>query len=277
MKITDIKGTVPLHNGIKMPYLGLGVFQSQNGAEVINAVSHALKIGYRSIDTASFYDNEEGVGEGIRKSDIPRPEVFVTTKVWNSDQGYDSTISAFKASLARLGLDYLDLYLIHWPVKGKYKQTWRALETLYQDGLVKSIGVSNFLRHQLDDLLQTADIKPMVNQMEFHPRLVQQGLLDYCQSNDIVYEAWSPLMQGHIFAIEDLTRIASKHGKSIAQVTLRWNLQKGVVTIPKSSKPHRIEENGGLFDFELTADDMSIIDALDQGKRIGPDPDNFDF
>lgn len=276
-KITDLQGTFTLHNGVEMPYFGLGVYLSEDGQEVINAVKWALEAGYRHIDTASVYNNEEGVGKGIRESGAPRKEVFLVSKVWNSDQGYDSTLKAFDDSLDRLQVDYLDLYLVHWPVNGKYKDTWRALEKLYRDGRVRAIGVSNFLQHHLEDLLQSAEIVPMVNQMEFHPYLVQQDLIDFCNKNTIQYEAWSPLMQGHIFEMEEFKQLAEKYGKTIAQIVLRWDLQKGVVTIPKSSKKERIIANADIFDFELSDEDVKLLDGLDRGKRFGPDPDNFDF
>ena len=275
--LTDIQGSFVLHNGVKMPYLGLGVYLSQNGKEVIQAVEWALEAGYRHIDTASIYKNEEGVGEGLRNAGISREEQFVVSKVWNADQGYDSTLRAYDQSLQRLKLEQLDLYLIHWPVKGKYKETWRALEKIYQEGRVKAIGVSNFLQHQLEDLLESAEIVPMVNQMEFHPFLVQQSLLDYCAEHQIQYEAWSPLMQGHIFGLEEMKALSEKYNKSIAQIVLRWDLQKGVVTIPKSVKKERIQANADLFDFELSPEDVAKLDALDRGHRFGPDPDNFDF
>jgi len=260
-----------------MPYLGLGVYLAKEGGEVENAVGRALEAGYRHIDTASAYQNETGVGAAVRNSGLDRREVFVTSKVWNSDQGYESTLRAFDRSLDRLGLEYLDLYLVHWPVKGKYRETWRALEQLYRDGRVRAIGVSNFLRHHLEDLLGSADIVPMVNQMEFHPWLVQQSLLDYCREKEIQYEAWSPLMQGAIVRVPEISEIARNYGKTEAQVVLRWNLQKGVATIPKSSNPERIKANAALFDFELSPGDMARLDSLDKSHRFGPHPDHFDF
>lgn len=201
----------------------------------------------------------------------------MTTKVWNSDQGYDSTLKAFEESLKRLGTDYVDLYLVHWPVADKYKETWKAMEKLYEQGVVKSIGVSNFLKHHLEDLLTTANVVPMVNQMEFHPYLVQQELLDFCQANKIQYEAWSPFMQGKVFQLDITKDLEAKYGKSTAQIILRWNLQKGVVTIPKSVHKNRIISNAEIFDFELTADEVAHLDSFHKGERIGPDPDNFDF
>jgi len=275
--ITDIKGGFTLHNGVKMPYFGLGVYLSKDGSEVINSVKWALQAGYRHIDTAAIYDNEEGVGEGIRASGIPRKDIFLVSKVWNTDQGYESTIEAFEASLNRLKTDYLDLYLIHWPVKGKFKETWKAMEELYRQKRIRAIGVSNFLQHHLEDLLSDASIVPMVNQMEFHPYLVQQELLDFCSSKEIQYEAWSPLMQGKIFEMNVFKELAGKYKKTIAQIVLRWDLQKGVVTIPKSSKKQRIMDNAAIFDFSISEEDMVVLDRLDKGKRFGPDPDTFDF
>ncbi|MGN7513511.1 MAG: aldo/keto reductase [Allomuricauda sp.] len=276
-KITDLQGSFELHNGVQMPYFGLGVYLSKDGSEVINAVKEALNHGYRHIDTASVYDNEEGVGQGIRESNVDRKDMFLVSKVWNTDQGYDSTLRAFDASLERLGTDYLDLYLVHWPKGETSKETWKALEKLYKEKRVRAIGVSNFLQHHLEDLLTSADIVPMVNQMEFHPYLVQQDLIDFCNSKGIQYEAWSPLMQGNIFDLDIMKDLASKYNKTIAQIVLRWDLQKGVVTIPKSSKKERIIANSDLFDFELSEDDVQLLDGLDRGKRFGPDPDNFDF
>lgn len=275
--ITDLQGTFELHNGIKMPYFGLGVYLSKDGQEVINAVKWAIEAGYRHIDTASIYNNEKGVSEGIKQSGINRRDVFVVSKVWNADQGYESTLNAFNDSLDRLDMEYLDLYLVHWPVKGKYKDTWRALEHLYREGKVRAIGVSNFMKHHLENLLLSAEIVPMVNQMEFHPYLVQQDLIDYCNDHQIQYEAWSPMMQGHIFNLQSIKGMGKKYGKSSAQVVLRWDLQKGVVTIPKSAKKERIISNADIFDFKLSKADMDFLDGLDKGKRFGPDPDTFDF
>ncbi len=279
MQITDISGSFTLHNGVKMPYLGLGVYQSKDGAEVIQAIKWALEAGYRHIDTAAIYHNEEGVGEGIRQSGLPREEVFVTSKVWNSDQGYESTLRAFDTSLRKLKLDYLDLYLIHWPGNDKntFVQTWRALEYLYKEGKVRAIGVSNFLQHHLEALLPEVEIVPMVDQLEFHPRLVQQSLQDFCKSHKIQYEAWSPIMKARVMDIAELQKLGEKYGKTPIQIVLRWDLQKGVVTIPKSAKQARILANTAIFDFELTAEEVAMIDGLDRHQRIGPDPDSFGF
>ncbi|TKD65054.1 aldo/keto reductase [Flavobacterium sp. ASW18X] len=277
MNITDLQGTFKLHNGVNMPYFGLGVYLSEDGEEVINAVKWALEAGYRHIDTAAIYKNEEGVGKAIQQSNVPREDIFVVSKVWNADQGYDSTIKAFEASLERLQLDYLDLYLIHWPVVGKFKETWRALEDLYKEKKIRAIGVSNFLQHHLEEVMEDAAVIPMVNQMEFHPYLVQQELLDFCKEHHIQYEAWSPMMQGKIFEMDAFKAMAKKYNKSIAQIVLRWDLQKGVITIPKSTKKERIVANAAIFDFELSSEDMEQLDQMDKAHRFGPDPDNFDF
>ncbi|WP_067935458.1 aldo/keto reductase [Alicyclobacillus kakegawensis] len=265
-----------LHNGVQMPWFGLGVWQAKDGEEVEQAVKAALRHGYRHVDTAAVYGNETGVGKAIRESGVAREEVFVTTKVWNSDQGYDSTLRAFEASRQRLGFEYVDLYLIHWPVKGKYKDTWKALEKLYQDGVVRAIGVSNFQIHHLEDLMADSQIVPMVNQVEYHPLLTQKELHAFCKQHNIQLEAWSPLMQGNLNQ-PLLADLAHKYGKTPAQIVLRWDLQNEVVTIPKSVHENRIVENAGVFDFELSAEDMQKIDGLNQNHRFGADPDNFNF
>ncbi|RDZ14724.1 aldo/keto reductase [Priestia megaterium] len=276
-----LQDTVTLHNGVKMPWLGLGVFKVEEGPELVNAVKTAIVKGYRSIDTAAIYGNEEGVGEGIRQglkeAGLSREDIFVTSKVWNADLGYEETLAAYETSLQKLGLEYLDLYLIHWPVEGKYKDAWKALETLYKEEKVRAVGVSNFQIHHLEDLMKDGDVKPVINQVEYHPRLTQRELHAFCQKHDIQLEAWSPLMQGELLDNDVLKEIAEKHGKSVAQIILRWDLQNEVVTIPKSTKEHRIVENSSLFDFELDAEDVSKINELNQNHRVGPDPDNFDF
>ena len=273
----NLQSTTTLHNGVEMPWFGLGVFKVEEGTEVVNSVKAAIEAGYKSIDTAAIYGNEEGVGKAIAESNVPREELFITTKVWNSAQGYDSTLAAFEESMKKLGLEYLDLYLIHWPVpkQNKYKETWKALEKLYKDGRVRAIGVSNFKEHHLKDLLDNCEVKPMVNQVEYHPRLTQTGIHEFCKQNGIQLEAWSPLMQGGLFEEPTLKEIAQKYGKSIAQVILRWDLQNEVVTIPKSITPHRIQENADIFDFELSADDMEKISSLNQNQRVGSDPDEM--
>lgn len=275
--ITSITDYTVLNNGIKMPWLGYGVFQIEDGTEIEASIHKALEVGYRSIDTASFYGNENGVGKAIRESGIPREEIFLTTKVWNDDLRKKLVIAAFEESLERLNTAYIDLYLIHWPVKGFYLDAWREMEKIYQSGRVRAIGVSNFTIHHLQDVLQICEIKPAVNQVEFHPELVQPDLMKFCKENQIQQEAWSPLMQGRMAEVKTIKELAEKYSKSPAQIVLRWNLQHEVVTIPKSSKPHRIIENAQLFDFALSPSDIVLLDALDKGKRIGADPDNFDF
>lgn len=273
----NVQDTTTLYNGVKMPWLGFGVFKVKDGEEVVEAVKTAIQAGYRSIDTAKAYNNETGVAQGIRESGVAREDLFITTKVWNSDQGYESTLAAFEASMERLELEYLDLYLIHWPVKGKYKDTWRALEKLHREGRIRAIGVSNFQLHHLEDLMTDATIKPAVNQVELHPLLIQSELRDYCSKHQIQIEAWSPLGQGNLLEHPLLQDIAAKYGKSPAQVILRWDLQNGIVTIPKSVTPQRIRENADLYDFELTSDEIEQINGLNENKRFGSDPDNFNF
>lgn len=277
MYITDVSGTTTLSNDVRMPYLGLGVY-SMNNEEITGAIHHALEAGYRLVDTASVYGNEEGVGKAVRESDLPREEIFVTSKVWNTDQGYERTLKAFDKTMNRLGLDYLDLYLIHWPVSNLYKDTWKALEKLYNEGRIRAIGVSNFLIHHLKDLMEDAEITPMVNQLEFHPHLVQQELHDFCYEHQIQPEAWAPLMRGKVNDIHLLRGLAEKYGKTPAQIVLRWDLQKGVVTIPKSSNPERIRSNADVFDFELSEGDVKRIDDLEQEgeERVtGEHPDQY--
>jgi diketogulonate reductase-like aldo/keto reductase len=265
-----------LNNGVKMPWLGLGVYKAKDGEEVEQAIHYALKAGYRLIDTAAFYQNEAGVGRAIAKADVAREDLFVTTKVWNSDQGYESTLQAFETSRKKLGLEYVDLYLIHWPVKGKYKETWKALQKLYKEGFVRAIGVSNFQVHHLEDILQDSDVVPAVNQVEYHPLLTQKEVHNFCKANNIQLEAWSPLMRGNLDN-DVLKELSDKYGKTPAQIVIRWDLQNGVVTIPKSVRESRIIENANVFDFELNAEDMAKIDALNKNHRFGPDPDNFNF
>jgi len=280
-EIRNLQSAAPLANGVRMPWLGLGVFKVPEGAEAANAVKEAIRQGYRSIDTAAIYDNETSVGEGIREAlaetGLAREALFVTSKVWNADLGYEKTLAAYETSLSKLGLDYLDLYLIHWPVEGKYKDAWRALEHLYKEGRVKAIGVSNFHVHHLEDLLQGASVVPMVDQVELHPRLQQPELRAYAAERGIRVEAWSPLMQGGLLDDPTLAGIAARHGKSVAQIILRWDLEIGVATIPKSTRAHRIAENADVFDFALSEEDHRLIAGMDRGERVGPDPDNFDF
>lgn len=279
--INNINDRKKLNNGVEMPLIGLGVFQVEDGQVVIESVKAAIRNGYRSIDTAAIYQNEEGVGQGIKEAleenGLSREDLFITSKVWNADLGYQSTLDAFELSLKKLGLDYLDLYLIHWPVEGKFVESWRALETLYKNGKIKAIGMSNFQIHHLKEVMENAEIMPMVNQIELHPMLSQVELRQFLKENSIQVEAWAPLMQGQLFENETLLEIANTHNKSIAQVVLRWHLQNGIVIIPKSVKEHRIQENANLFDFELSEAEMKSIDSLNKNHRVGPDPDNFDF
>ncbi|MBK5445213.1 MULTISPECIES: aldo/keto reductase [Peribacillus] len=275
--ISSIGETITLHNGVKMPQLGFGVFKVKNGSETVESVKKAIEVGYRSIDTAAVYENEEGVGQAIRESGIPREELFITSKVWNTDQGYETTLQAFDDSLKRLGLEYLDLYLIHWPGKDKYLETWKALEKLYNEGKVKSIGVSNFHVHHLEKLLANSEIKPVVNQIELHPLLTQVEIRDYCEKHDIKVEAWSPLGRGSLIEEPTINHIAKKHGKSSAQVLIRWHLQHEIVVIPKSITPSRIEENAQVFDFSLSLNEMNQIDALNKNERFGSNPDELLF
>ena len=274
--IQHISDTIMLNNGVSMPGLGLGVFKVGDGSPVKASVKSALRAGYRSIDTAAVYGNETGVGQALQESGVPREDIFLTTKVWNADQGYEATLKAYEASLKKLGTSYLDLYLIHWPVAGKFVDTWKAMTELYRDGRVRAIGVSNFHIHHLKEILESSAVVPAVNQIELHPLLNQKEIRDFCQLNNIIVEAWSPLMIGNL-TIPDLVKLAETYTKTPAQIVLRWHVQHGVVVIPKSVHDYRIRENADIFDFSLTAEDMDLIDALDAGKRFGPDPDNFDF
>lgn len=260
-----------------MPWFGLGAFQSKEGAEIENAILTALANGYRSIDTASAYQNERGVGKAIKKSGIPREEIFVTSKVWNTQQGYKSTLMAFEETMEKLDTAYLDLYLIHWPKGKKSVDTWKAMEELYKRGRIRAIGVSNFLTHHLDDFLPECSVFPTVNQVEFHPELVQPELLEYCKNKDIQMEAWSPIMKGKVNYIPLLLELAVKYGKTPVQIVLRWDIQKGVITIPKSVNTERIISNADIFDFEITPEDMKKIDGLDKNKRTGFHPDHVPF
>jgi diketogulonate reductase-like aldo/keto reductase len=269
----DLSSTATLNNGVIMPWLGLGVWRSAPGGETERAVRWALEIGYRHIDTAALYENESDVGKALRGSGVPRESVFITTKVWNSDQGYARTLKAFDESRRKLGLDVVDLYLVHWPITGKFSDTWRALEKLYADGKVRAIGVSNFLIHHLEELLAGCSVTPAVNQVEFHPMLVQKELLHYDAVKGIRQEAWAPLTRGRIFGNPLLLSLAKKYGKSPAQIVLRWDLQLGVVSIPKSVHRERIEENSRIFDFELSLPDLEALSSLDAGERIGWHPD----
>lgn len=277
MNINDIDAMAVLVNGAKMPCLGLGVCQLKEGKEVMDAVGWALEAGYRLIDTASIYKNERGVGQAIRRSGRNRKDLFITGKVWNADHGYLKTLDAFEKSIDQLQVDYLDLYLIHWPGSDRFLETWNALETLYLRQKVRSIGVCNCLQHHLEYLMQHALIPPMVNQMEFHPRLVQHALLSFCQSNGICFQGWGPLMKGEVNRITELQTLALRYSKSIPQIVLRWQLQKGILVIPRSARKEHIFLNADLFDFNITDPDMHYIDALNQNKRTYRHPDEFIF
>ncbi|QFZ18092.1 aldo/keto reductase [Saccharothrix syringae] len=269
--------TITLNNGVTMPQLGFGVFQVST-EDTYAAVAEALRVGYRSVDTAAAYGNEEPVGRAVADSGVPRDEVFVTTKLWNSDQGYDEALRAFDASTAKLGLDRLDLYLIHWPAPGqdRYVDSWRALGKLYADGRVRAIGVSNFHPEHLERVVEATGEVPALNQVELHPWLQQEELREYNRKHGIATEAWSPLARGgELLADPVVTSIADKHGRTPAQVVLRWHVQLGNVVIPKSVTPARIAENLDVFGFELDDEDMGRIAGLDRGVRTGPDPDRF--
>jgi diketogulonate reductase-like aldo/keto reductase len=268
---------IALNNGVRIPQLGFGVWQVPDD-EAEQAVLTAIESGYRSIDTAKLYYNEQGVGRAIRKSGVPREELFITTKLWNSDHAYDDALRAFDESMARLGLEWLDLYLIHWPVAGSalYLDAWRAMEKLYNEGRIRAIGVSNFGRAELTRIMDESVTVPAVDQIELHPRLAQADLRAFNAEHGIATEAWSPLGQGKGLLDEpELARIAEAHGKSPAQVVLRWHVQLGNIVIPKSVTPSRIRENIDVFDFELKDEEMKAIGALDEGRRIGPDPATF--
>ena len=273
----DISSKVILNNGVEMPWLGLGVFLSNEGEEVENAVKVALQNGYRHIDTAAIYKNERGVGKAIKESGVPREEIFITSKVWNTDQDYKTTLAAYEVSLEKLQTEYLDLYLIHWPKGKRSVETWKALEEIYEKGKVKAIGISNFLVHHLEEFLPECKIMPAVNQVEFHPELLQPDLLEYCQKRGIQLEAWSPIMKGRVNDIPLMRELGVKYGKKPVQIVLRWDIQKGVVTIPKSIVPERIISNADIFDFEISPEDMARIDKLDKNARIGGHPDFITF
>ncbi|GLW71639.1 oxidoreductase [Kitasatospora phosalacinea] len=267
---------VTLNNGVEMPQLGFGVFQVPD-EETTAAVAAALEAGYRSVDTAAVYGNERGVGKALAASGLPREELFVTTKLWNADQGHDATLRAFDASLDKLGLEYVDLYLIHWPTPARdlYAESWRAIERLAAEGRIRAAGVSNFQPAHLTRLIEAGGLVPAVNQVELHPGLQQAELRAFHAAHGIVTEAWSPLAQGAVLDDPAVTAIAARTGKSPAQVVLRWHLQLGNVVIPKSVTPARIRQNLDVFDFALTEDDLAAIAASDRGLRTGPDPDAF--
>lgn len=280
----SLSDTFCLCNGIKIPCVGFGTWQS-TGKEAYDSVKEALKIGYRHIDTASIYGNEKEVGAAVKNSKIPREEIFITSKLWNSNQGYDTTLCAFEQTLCNLCTDYLDLYLIHWPVPVGHKsdfedlnlKTWRAFERLYKEGLIRAIGISNFLVHHLKPLIKEAKVKPMVNQIEYHIGYTQDEIVEFCKNEDILVEAWAPLARGKAFKNETLEEIAQKYDKTPAQIALRWILQNGILPLPKSVTSSRIKENSELFSFEISDIDMKILNEIKCECFSGLHPDNIDF
>lgn len=275
--LEDIRSCTTLNNGVLMPWLGFGTYRVPEGNEAYQAVRHALDAGYRSIDTASLYENEVSVGRAVRESGIPREEIFITTKVWNDDQRAGRVRQAFEESLARLKMDYVDLYLVHWPVPETYVSAWGVMEEIYRSGKARAIGVSNHLSHHLEAILKTGSVVPAVNQVEFHPYLQSRELHAFCRRRGIQLEAWAPLMKGRGLSEPVLQEIAAKHAKTAAQVVIRWELQKEVVTIPKSATKERIYENRDVFDFSLDEEDMRRIDGLERDFRYGMHPDSFTF
>ncbi len=268
-----------LNNGISIPMLGLGVFRLQDQEEAYNTVRNALDVGYRHIDTAMIYENEEAVGKAIKDSGVAREDIFLTTKLWNEDIRRDNAQKAIDVSLKKLGVDYVDLYLVHWPIKGKHASVWNEMEKIYASGKAKAVGVSNYLQHHLEDVLAMKSLVPAVNQVEHHPYLVQNDLINFCIEHDICPEAWSPFCARKNNLLDDnvLKSIGEKYNKTSAQVVLRWNIDTGVIVIPKSSNPERQKENLNVFDFSLSSDDIDAINALDSNRRVGSHPDKITF
>lgn len=271
-----ITETITLANGVEMPRIGYGVFRMKEHEVAYNGVAEALKAGYRAIDTAAIYQNEEAVGQAIKDSGIAREEIFVTTKVWNSDQGFDNTLRAFETSLNKLGLEYVDLYLTHWP-KPTLADTYKAIERLYEEKLIRVPGVSNHHQHHLEEVFAAANVKPMVNQVECHPSLSQDSLRAFCAEHNIAVTAWAPLGTGIVFTHPVVKQLAEKYSKTPAQIVLRWHLEIGNIAIPKSVTLERIKENLEVFDFSLATDEAAAITALNTFHRTSADPDNFDF
>lgn len=274
--LTSLADKIEIAPGVEMNRLGLGTYKAEEGPDVAGEVAYGLSVGYRTIDTAALYHNEHTVGDTMRASGVARDELFLTTKLWNTEQGYESALRAFDASLEKLGYDYVDLYLVHWPQPDKMRDTWKAMEEVRASGRARAIGVCNFLSHHLEALLSFAEVPPAVNQFEHHPRLQQPELVEYCRSHDITVQAWAPIMRGRVLLIPELVQIAQAHRKSPAQVSIRWILQRGLTTIPKSIHANRILENSEVYDFELSDREMAIIESLDQSERLGPDPARFD-
>lgn len=270
-----IESTKTLHNGVEMPRFGLGVYKMTDKEAAVEAMVTAIQTGYKAIDTATVYDNEAEVGEAIRAGGVKREELFITSKVWNTDQGYDQTLRAFEASLKRLDMDYLDLYLTHWAIPDTFEETYRAIERLYDEKLIRAAGVSNHQQHHLEKILGKANTKPMVNQIELHPQLTQESLREFCAAQDIAVTSWSPLARGRLLEDPVLSEIGDKYGKSVAQTIIRWHLQNDLIVIPKSVTPSRIVENADVFDFELSEEELKQISALNQDWRSGTHPDEI--
>lgn len=268
-----------LNNGVEIPALGLGVFRMDNEKEAYNSIRKAIDLGYRHIDTAMVYENEEPVGRAIRDSGVDREKLFVTTKLWNDDITNDNAQKAFETSLQKLGLDYVDLYLVHWPIKNKYVSVWSDMEKIYQTGKARAVGVSNYQQNHIQEILNLKSLVPAVNQIELHPYLSQKPMVDFASQHSIKIESWSPLCanKNNLLQEQSLKEIGQKYSKSAAQVVLRWNIQRGLIVIPKSSNPKRQEENISIFDFELTNEDMQKIDSLNKNQRVGPHPDEVGF
>ena len=271
MKLSN-ETKIELNNGNRIPLFGLGTYLNDNGQKAIDSMLYALEVGFRHVDTAAMYNNEKEVGEAVRRSGIPREELFITTKLWNSDHGYQNTIDAFHRSLDKLNLDYVDLYLIHWPVEKLRLESWRALEKLYADGLCKSVGVSNYMEHHIDELLQNSSVIPAVNQVEFSPFLYLKDIQKHCESKGIVLESYSPLTKGYKLNDSRLSEIANNYGKSNSQILIRWCLQKGVVCIPKSSNLKHIKENADVFDFDISMEDIDALDNFNENYHSTWDP-----
>lgn len=265
-----------LSNGLKIPSIGFGTYKLGDDEKVINAVDYALKVGYRHIDTAAFYGNEEAIGKALKKSNVKREDIFLATKLWNNCHGYENAMNAFNDSIKRLGVEYLDLYYIHWPNELNF-ETWKALEDLYYEGKVKAIGVCNFKIGHLEDLKKTARIMPMVNQVELHPGFTQKEMVKYCEENNIQLIAWSPIMRGRLLTEPLMIQLSEKYNKTITQIILRWHIQNDIIPIPKSSNEERIKENFNIFDFEISKEDIFKIDTLDRNENVSGVPDNTSY
>ena len=275
--MSSLSSRVKLNNGVEIPYLGLGTFQSQDGDQTYDAVKWAIEAGYRHIDTAAIYGNEVSVGKAIKDTGIARDEIFITTKLWNEDMRKDNQLQAIDASLERLGIDYVDLYLIHWPVKEKFVESWKKMEEIYKSGKARAVGISNFNIHHIESIMAVSDLLPAVNQCECSPELTQVELADYCKAKGIQFQPYSPLGQGNTLKNPKIIAIGEKYGKSAAQVILRWGYQRGFINIPKSITKSRIEENAQIFDFELSDEDFNEMFTMNNGTRYCADPETFTF